>query len=149
MPFTDVDVDNGNINNNNNAELFLFQFYYFKSRFFNFSFLKKINFYHVLIYVDLVSFSFIDVRHIFEGCLWVVPREFDPHYDQPESYEHSRPATPSSFEKGCYKVRFPIGAARPLTAQKGSAVMWYNFTCICLHFFKNMRQTKHLFFLFC
>lgn len=59
-----------------------------------------------------------------------MPREFDVYYDQPDSYEHSRPCTPSEYERGTSKVRFPMGAARPLIAQKGSAVMWSVSPCI-------------------
>ena len=59
------------------------------------------------------------------GCLWVVPREFDPMYDQPAHYDHARPATPA-FEKGVTKLRFPIAAARPLPCAAGSAIAWHN-----------------------
>jgi len=59
------------------------------------------------------------------GCLWVVPREFDPFYDKPDAYEHNRPATPG-FENGLTKVRFPLGAMRPVPCAKGSVVCWHN-----------------------
>lgn len=59
------------------------------------------------------------------GCLWVVPKEFDPMYTQSDHYDHSRPATPA-FEKGVTKLRFPVAAARPLPCQAGSAIAWHN-----------------------
>ena len=59
------------------------------------------------------------------GCLWVIPKEFDPMYAQPDHYDHSRPATPA-FEKGVTKLRFPVAAARPLPCAAGSAIAWHN-----------------------
>ena len=43
----------------------------------------------------------------------------------PDHYDHSRPATPG-FEAGLTKVRFPLGAARPVPCPRGSAVCWHN-----------------------
>ena len=59
------------------------------------------------------------------GCLWVVPREFDACYADDGHYDHLRPALPG-FEAGATKLRFPIGAARPVPLAPGDVLCWHN-----------------------
>ena len=62
-----------------------------------------------------LPFTYADADN---GCLWVVPKEFDDRYSDDSHYDHSRPALPG-FEAGTTKLRFPIGAARPVALGAG------------------------------
>ena len=69
-----------------------------------------------------LPFTYADADN---GCLWVVPKEFDERYSDDSHYDHSRPALPG-FEAGTTKLRFPIGAARPVALGAGHVVCWHN-----------------------
>jgi len=65
------------------------------------------------------------------GCLWLVPRPLDAHYDKPEAFAHTRAATPADHvEPGQVRVRFKLGAVRPASVRAGGVVGW----CNVIHF---------------
>lgn len=57
------------------------------------------------------------------GCMYVVPREFDENFDRPEDHGHMRSATAVRGTSVC-KLRFPVNGARALPAQSGSLLVW-------------------------
>ena len=57
------------------------------------------------------------------GCMYVVPKEFDTHFNCPEDFSHMRSAT-HVRGSGVSKLRFPIGGARALPAPAGSLLVW-------------------------
>ena len=66
------------------------------------------------------------------GCMYVVPRGFDPDFDQPQAFAHLRAATARADEEAgrhAHRVvtecRFDLTAARPLApASPGDVCMW-------------------------
>eukprot|EP01116_Phalansterium_solitarium_P001701 TRINITY_DN11517_c0_g1_i1.p1 TRINITY_DN11517_c0_g1~~TRINITY_DN11517_c0_g1_i1.p1 ORF type:complete len:461 (+),score=103.89 TRINITY_DN11517_c0_g1_i1:124-1383(+) len=58
------------------------------------------------------------------GCMYVVPREFDAHFDKPDDYAHMRCATPGA-DGVLSKLRFDMCGARPLPAKRGSILGWH------------------------
>ena len=65
------------------------------------------------------------------GCMYVVPTEFDPCFDRPQSFSHLRAATakPDDDDDDSAAVvtecRFELPAARPLApAEPGDVCMW-------------------------
>ena len=65
------------------------------------------------------------------GCMYVVPTEFDPCFDRPQSFSHLRAATAKADEDDgdsaavVTECRFELPAARPLApAEPGDVCMW-------------------------
>jgi len=58
------------------------------------------------------------------GCLHVLPREFDEHWDCPQHPSHQLPATTLDGAPGVTEVRFPLGGLRPLPAEAGTVLAW-------------------------
>eukprot|EP00743_Colponemidia_sp_Colp-15_P008578 GILK01009335.1.p1 GENE.GILK01009335.1~~GILK01009335.1.p1 ORF type:complete len:375 (-),score=37.99 GILK01009335.1:41-1165(-) len=58
------------------------------------------------------------------GCMHVLPKEFDVHFDQDEHPYHLRCATRDKKDESVVKVRFDLAGARPLPAGRGSALGW-------------------------
>jgi hypothetical protein len=56
------------------------------------------------------------------GCLYVVPRESDPLWDDHEHPDHLKPARVEA--DGGTSLRFPIAAARALPCEAGSVCLW-------------------------
>lgn len=58
------------------------------------------------------------------GCLYVLPKEFDEVFDQPESSKHMRAATPCYDQQHMTKLSFDLQGARPLPCKAGSIISW-------------------------
>jgi hypothetical protein len=57
------------------------------------------------------------------GCMYIVPREFDSNFDRPEDHDHMRSAT-AVRGTGISKLRFALNGARAVPAQAGSLLSW-------------------------
>lgn len=57
------------------------------------------------------------------GCIHIVPREFDANFAHPENQAHMRSAT-TVRGTGVCKLRFALNGARALPAQAGSLLAW-------------------------
>jgi hypothetical protein len=57
------------------------------------------------------------------GCMYIVPREFDSNFDRPEDHDHMRSATVVRGA-GISKLRFALNGARAVPAQAGSLLSW-------------------------
>jgi ectoine hydroxylase-related dioxygenase (phytanoyl-CoA dioxygenase family) len=57
------------------------------------------------------------------GCMYIVPREFDSNFDRPEDHDHMRSAT-AVRGAGISKLRFALNGARAVPAQAGSLLSW-------------------------
>ncbi|KAJ1489716.1 hypothetical protein T484DRAFT_3446637 [Baffinella frigidus] len=62
------------------------------------------------------------------GCMFVLPKEFDPIHDKADDEWHLASAVPAAGRPGSLKVRFPLQGARPLPAQAGSVLGWHGNT---------------------
>ena len=61
------------------------------------------------------------------GCMYVVPREFDVGFAKTDDHAHMNPAT--EVRRGLSsKIRFPLHGARALPAPAGSMLAWYGNT---------------------
>lgn len=57
------------------------------------------------------------------GCMYVVPKEFDPLFDKPEDPSHLKAALPGPRDDE-FRCRINLGGGRPLPAPAGSVLMW-------------------------
>ena len=61
------------------------------------------------------------------GCMYVVPREFDTGFAKTDDHAHMNPAT--EVQRGLSsKIHFPLHGARALPAPAGSLLAWYGNT---------------------
>ena len=73
----------------------------------------------------------VDTTHN-NGCLCVLPKEFDTVFDQPEHHDHMRAAIPVrkyNYENDTqsidyYKTRIDMGGVRALQVEKGTMISW-------------------------
>ena len=61
------------------------------------------------------------------GCMYVVPREFDGNFDKDGSYEHLQVQTEGGL-KGQQFLHFPLNGIMPLPGKAGSLVCWFGNT---------------------
>lgn len=57
------------------------------------------------------------------GCMYVVPKEFDEHFDKPEDDSHLKAAMWK--DNGRTELRFDLACGRPLPAKAGSTLGWH------------------------
>jgi ectoine hydroxylase-related dioxygenase (phytanoyl-CoA dioxygenase family) len=57
------------------------------------------------------------------GCMYILPKEFDTQFARPEDYAHMRAATAVKGAAVC-KLRFPLNGARAVPAVAGSLLSW-------------------------
>jgi len=62
--------------------------------------------------------------HTVNGCLYVLPKEYDRHYDKDGAYEHMRGATKAETDPFKLELRFPAQGAKPLECQPGDCLGW-------------------------
>ena len=67
--------------------------------------------------------SDVDARN---GCMFVLPKEFDDAHDQPNHPAHLRAATPT--RNGALTLQFPLQGIRPLEAPAGAVLGWHGNT---------------------
>ena len=58
------------------------------------------------------------------GCMYVVPREFDGNFDKDGSYDHLQVLTEGGL-KGQQFLHFPLNGIRPLPGEAGTLMCWY------------------------
>ena len=58
------------------------------------------------------------------GCMYVVPKEFDANFARDGAYEHMQVLTEGSL-KGQQFLNFPLDVVRPLPAASGSLLGWW------------------------
>ena len=59
------------------------------------------------------------------GCMMVVPRQLDRHFEKRYAYAHMRPALKNDSDENMLEVRFDLQAARALAPlEAGSIVAW-------------------------
>ena len=58
------------------------------------------------------------------GCMYVVPREFDGNFDKDGAYEHLQVLTEGGL-KGTQFLHFPLNGIKPLPGDAGSLMCWY------------------------
>ena len=58
------------------------------------------------------------------GCIHILPREFDPCFARPDDHAHMRAATGAPGGKSVCKIRFPLQCSRALPAPAGSLLAW-------------------------
>ncbi|QDZ19970.1 hypothetical protein HOP50_03g24880 [Chloropicon primus] len=61
------------------------------------------------------------------GCMYVVPREFDANFDKDGVYEHMQVSTEGSM-KGKKFLSFPLNGIQPLPGDAGSVMCWFGNT---------------------
>jgi hypothetical protein len=57
------------------------------------------------------------------GCMYILPKEFDTQFARPDDYAHMRAATAVKGAAVC-KLRFPLNGARAVPAVAGSLLSW-------------------------
>jgi len=57
------------------------------------------------------------------GCMYVVPKEFDEYFDKPEDDSHLKAAMWK--DTGRTELRFDLACGRPLPAKAGSTLGWH------------------------
>lgn len=62
------------------------------------------------------------------GCMHVLPKEFDALHDQPADEWHLAAAVPAPGRSGALHMRFPLQGARPLEARAGAVLGWHGNT---------------------
>ena len=61
------------------------------------------------------------------GCMYVVPREFDENFDKDGTYEHMSVQTTGGMKDRRF-LNFPINGAKPLPGQPGDMMCWFGNT---------------------
>ena len=70
-----------------------------------------------------VPLSDVDARN---GCMFVLPKEFDPAHDKPHLPSHLRAAVPA--RNGGLQLQFALQGVRPLEARAGCVLGWHGNT---------------------
>ena len=83
------------------------------------------------------------------GCMYVVPREFDTDFARTDNHAHMNPAT--EVRRGLSsKIQFPLHGVRALPAPAGSLLAWYGNTIhwgsTCSRYAKEPRKSIALTF---
>ena len=71
-----------------------------------------------------VPLNDVDARN---GCMFVLPKEFDAAHDKPDHPTHLRAAT-SGSKSGEMRITFPLQGVRPLESPAGAVLGWHGNT---------------------